>query len=90
MVTLIVRISTGQPDVFFSQDRAIHQQLVDLSTAIGMTQIQEQPTYHGNNLDLVFTTNPSLIKSTSVIPGISDHDIVVVDSLIRPHNTSRP
>ena len=66
-------------------DKSIHQQLVDLSSTFGMTQIQEQPTRQGNILDLVFTTNPTLIKSTSVIPGISDHDIVVVDSIIRPH-----
>ena len=32
----------------------------------------------------MFTTNPSLIKSTSNTPGISDHDIVVVDSDTKP------
>ena len=35
-------------------------------------------------LDLVFTTNPTLVKSSSNAPGISDHDIVVVDSDTKP------
>ncbi len=33
---------------------------------------------------LHLTTTPSLIKSQNVIPGISDHEMVVVDSDIRP------
>ena len=35
-------------------------------------------------LDLCFTTNSSLIKSTTTIPGLSDHDIVITDSIIKP------
>ena len=38
-----------------------------------------------NLLDLVLTTNPSLIKSTNNTPCISDHDIVVVDSDTKPY-----
>ena len=45
-----------------------------------LTQVQDKPTREDNIFDLVFTTNPSLIKSTSNKPCISDHDIVVVDS----------
>ena len=36
-------------------------------------------------LDLIFTNNPSLIKSTGNAPGISDHDIVITDSLTKPY-----
>ena len=43
-------------------DRAIQQNLVDLSANFNFTQVQEKPTRLDNNLDLVFTTNPSLIK----------------------------
>ena len=42
-----------------------------------------------NCLDLFFTTNPSLVKVVSVLPGISDHDMVMVDLEINPI-TSRP
>ena len=38
-------------------------------------------------MDLVFTTNPSLIKSTANAPGISDHAMVVTDTDIKPQYT---
>ena len=38
-----------------------------------------EPTRGENNLDLFFTTNPSLVKNSTVVPGISDHDMVVTD-----------
>ena len=46
--------------------------------------MHEKPTSEENLLDLVFTTNPTLVESSSNAPGISDHDIVVVDSDIKP------
>ena len=49
-----------------------------------LVQMQKQPTRNENNLDLFLTNNESLVKSTSIIPGISDHEIVVIDSIIRP------
>jgi len=35
-------------------------------------------------LDLYLTNNPSLVKGNYTIPGISDHDIIVTDSIIKP------
>ena len=46
--------------------------------------MQKQPTRNENNLDLFLTNNELLVKSTSIIPGISDHEIVVINSIIRP------
>ena len=46
--------------------------------------MQKQPTRNENNLDLFLTNNESLVKSTSIIPGISDHEIVIINSIIRP------
>ena len=62
----------------------VQQQLLDLSTSHRLTQIVEEPTRQGNILDLCLTNNPSLIKGVSVIPGISDHDAVIIDSIIKP------
>ncbi len=67
-----------------TNDIDIHQFLIDISLKFGLTQLIRQPTRQGNILDLVFTSNPSLIKSTTVIPGLSDHDIPLIDSLTRP------
>ena len=41
-----------------------------------LTQVHNQPTREGNLLDLVFVSNPSLVKSSTNVPGISDHDII--------------
>ncbi|CAG2251960.1 unnamed protein product [Mytilus edulis] len=74
-----MEIKTGAPD------KEVQQALMDLSIEHGLVQIHDKPTREGNLLDLVFTNNPSLIKSTGNAPGISDHDIVVTDSLIKPY-----
>ena len=63
----------------------IQQKLIDISIQHGLTQVTNEPTREGNLLDLCFTTNSSLIKNTSIVHGISDHDIVVTDSYIKPH-----
>ena len=49
-----------------------------------LVQKQKQPTRNENNLDLFLTNNESLVKSTSIIPVICDHEIVIIDSIIRP------
>ena len=67
-----------------AQDREIQQALIDVSIDFNLTQVHEKPTREDNLLDLVFTTNPTLVKSSSNAPGISDHDIVVVDSDTKP------
>ena len=67
-----------------AQDKEIQQALIDISIDFNLTQVHEKPTREDNLLDLVFTTNPSLVKSSSNAPGISDHDLVVVDSDTKP------
>lgn len=49
-----------------------------------LTQIHDQPTRNHTLLDLTFTTNQSLIKSTTNAPAISDHAMVVIDADIKP------
>ena len=68
-----------------AQDREIQQADLDLSADFNLTQVHDKPTREENLLDLVLTKNPSLIKSTNNTPGISDHDIVVVDSDTKPY-----
>jgi hypothetical protein len=68
-----------------TSDREVQQALLDITSEYGLTQIHDKPTREGNMLDLVFTNNPSLIKTTGNAPGISDHDIIITDSMIKPH-----
>ncbi|CAG2220894.1 unnamed protein product [Mytilus edulis] len=75
---ITMEIKTG------ASDKEVQQALMDLSFEHGLVQIHDKPTREGNLLDLVFTNNPSLIKSTGNAPGISDNDIVITDLLIKP------
>ena len=39
-----------------------------------------EPTRLNNTLDLFFTNLPTLIQEVEVVPGLSDHDAVIVQS----------
>ena len=51
---------------------------------LGFEQMQLSPSRESNILDLYLTTYPSLIKSSYIVPGISDHHMVVVDCDVKP------
>ena len=42
------------------------------------------PTRGQNILDLFFTSNPTLVNTVTVIPGLPDHDIVLAEVNSRP------
>ena len=62
-----------------AQDKEIQRAVMEVVTANLMVQIHEQPTRGNNLLDIVLTTNSSLIKSSNNATWISDHDMVVTD-----------
>ena len=66
-------------------DQEVHKDLLDFAVEHGLTQVHHQPTRYNNILHLVFTTNPSLVKTSSSIPSISDHVMIVTDIDIIPH-----
>ena len=43
-----------------------------------------EPARGEKKLDLFFTTNPSLVKNSTFVSDISDHDMVVTDCELRP------
>ena len=72
-----------------ANDHDIQQAVIDVTTSNLLTQIHDQPPRGPNILDIIFTSNSSLVKSPSSIPGISDHDMVVADFDIKPHTTKQ-
>ena len=60
------------------------QKLLEIAEEFSMDKMQTKPTREENNLDLFFTNYPSLVNSCNVIPGISDHDVVVTDMELKP------
>ncbi len=63
---------------------SINREVLDIANDHGLTQMQKGPTRENNLLDLYLTNNPTLIRSCDTVPGISDHEMLVVDSNISP------
>jgi len=61
-----------------------HEKFLGILVDNGLTQIIDKPTRHNNTLDLFVSNNPSLIQSTQVIPGLADHEAVVVEVDLPP------
>ena len=72
-----------------AHDNDVQQSLIDLAIDFNLTQVHDQTTRESNLLDLVFTTNPSLVKSTNNAPGVSDHDMIIDDSDTKPFYTKQ-
>ena len=60
-----------------------HQLLIDISQHHGLSQMVTEPTHLNNTLDLFFTNLPTLIQEVEVVPGLSDHDAVIIQSKMR-------
>ena len=67
-------------------DKEIQKSLIEIRAQAGLTQIHEEPTREKDLLDLVFTSNATLTKSSTNIPGISDHAIIVTDMDTKPYH----
>ncbi|KAI8486064.1 hypothetical protein Bbelb_361640 [Branchiostoma belcheri] len=66
------------------------EKLLHLMDNHGLFQTVEEPTRNGNLLDLVLVNNPNIIEKTTVVPGISDHDMVLVDVNLAPKQNRKP
>ena len=69
--------------------RESHEAFLDMLDAAALTQTVREPTRDENILDPFSTNNETLITGCTLIPGISDHDAVLIESRLRP-NTPRP
>ena len=57
---------------------------------LGLHQTVSEPTRGNNILDLFFTNIPSLIKKSSVISGVSDHEAVTVEGKLHLYHQKQP
>jgi hypothetical protein len=55
-----------------------------------LEQIVDFPTREQNTLDLFLTNRPALVNRSKPLPGISDHEIVLVDSNIKAKRQKPP
>ena len=61
-------------------------------TEFGLQNMMNNPTRidSGNILDLILTSNPSIIENTHTTPGMSDHEAVTFNVNINPVRNSKP
>ena len=63
----------------------LNEELLSISNDFNLDQlVKEDPTRENNILDLIFTNRPNTMKSCNVVPGVSDHEMVVADFELKP------
>ena len=65
------------------QDKTIQEELLLLTQDLNLSQVHTESTRLDNILDLILTSNPSLVISSMSAPGVSDHDLVITDFNIK-------
>ena len=62
--------------------KAMCDRLIEITSEHHLEQLQREPTRLDNILDLLFTNKPALVKEVSIMPGLSDHSTVLVDTYL--------
>lgn len=60
-----------------------YRQFIETLNDNNLQQIVKAPTRNKYILDLFLTNNDTYINRSSVIPGLSDHDIVQIDANVQ-------
>ena len=68
----------------------LHRNFVMCLEDLALHQVVKEPTRDENILDLFITSNETLVNRARVIPGISDHDAVLIESSLYPDTKKRP
>jgi endonuclease/exonuclease/phosphatase family metal-dependent hydrolase len=68
-----------------ASDKEVQRTLIDIISQSGLAQLHEEPTRENNLIDPIFTTTLTLAKTSTNIPGISDHAIIVTDIDTKPY-----
>ena len=67
----------------------INKSILDMIQDLGAEQMVDFPTRKDSILDIFVTNRPSLVNKCTPIPGLSDHDIVLIDANI-VHSRQKP
>ena len=69
-----------------------HNKLLEIINKFGLQNMLNNPTRidSGNILDLILTSNPSIIVNTHTTPGMSDHEAVTFNINLNPVRNRKP
>ena len=70
--------------------KSICEKIIDIFDKCGLSQLQTAPTKMGTMPDLFTTNKPALLKNINNIPGIADHDTLLIDSDIQARSSKKP
>ena len=73
-----------------SDQVGLGNRLLEVLSSHGLSQMQREPTREGRILDLFCSNKPGLVRSCHAIPGLSDHDAILTDCLIKAHFVKKP
>jgi len=62
----------------------VQTNLIDITQDYRFSQVVMEPTHLTNILDHFFTTNPSQVKEAEIQPGLSDHEMVLIQLNCKP------
>ena len=62
----------------------VYDSFVEILDDFNLVQTVTQPTRNDNVLDLILTSNPTLVSKIECLPGLSDHDIVSAEVALKP------
>ena len=63
--------------------RGVCEKLLDILHNFHLEQHQREDTRENQLLDLFCSNKPSQVKSCNTIPGLSDHEVIIADCLIK-------
>ena len=69
--------------------KEVHEKGLEYMSNLFMTQMVSNATRGKNTLDLIFATCPDLVENVTVQPGISDHEAVEADILLKARVTKK-
>ena len=75
-----------------SRTASKHNKLLEIISEFGLQNMVNDPTRieSGNILDLILTSNPSIITNTHTTPGMSDHEAVTFEVNLNPIRNRKP
>ena len=78
----------------YATNSAVSNQLLTIVKDLYLDQVVTEPTRitetSSSTLDLFFTSNQTLVNKVEVIPGVSDHEAVFIESSLRPMRVKTP
>ncbi len=73
-----------------SSNPALCEKLLEVTLDLHLEQMVLEPTRGENILDVFLTNTPGLVNRCRVGPGISDHDMIITDTLLQAIPNKKP